>query len=76
MSPTDNITKRPAKLRSLKIETVGDYSQRKTKPRIRLSGQWLERAGFIAGHRVEIHLHQPGEMTLQFREESAPNQTG
>jgi hypothetical protein len=69
MNPSD---KALAKRRSLKIEIVGDYSQRKTKPRIRLSGNWLERAGFIAGHRAEIHLHQPGEMTLQFREESPP----
>jgi len=73
MNPPD---KALAKRRSLKIEVVGDYSQRKTKPRIRLSGHWLEQAGFFAGHRVEIHLHQPGEMTLQFREDSPPAPVG
>jgi hypothetical protein len=57
-----------AKTRSLKIETVGDFAYRKTKPRIRLSGHWLEQAGFKPGHRVEIHLLNPGELTLQFRE--------
>lgn len=55
--------------RSLKIEAVGDFARRQVKPRIRLSGHWLERAGFMPGHRVDIHLHKPGELTLQFKEE-------
>jgi hypothetical protein len=59
------------KMRSLKIETVGDFAYCKTKPRIRLSGQWLEQAGFKPGHRVEIHLLNLGELTLQFRENIA-----
>jgi hypothetical protein len=54
--------------RTLKIETVGDFAYRKIKPRIRISGHWLEQAGFKPGHRVEIHLLKPGEMTLQFKE--------
>lgn len=54
--------------RTLKIETIGDFAYRKIKPRIRLSGHWLEQAGFKPGHRVEIHLLKPGAMTLQFKE--------
>jgi hypothetical protein len=54
--------------RSLKIEAVGDFALGDIKPRIRLSGHWLEQAGFKAGHRVEIQLLKPGEMNLQFKE--------
>ena len=56
------------KTRSLKIEAIGDFAYRKIKPRIRLSGQWLEQAGFRPGHRVEISSSKPGELSLQFRE--------
>lgn len=57
------------KARTLKIEAIGDFALRKIKPRIRLSGQWLEQAGFKPGHRVEISLSKPGELSLQFKEE-------
>lgn len=60
-----------AKTRSLKIEAVGDFAYRRIKPRIRLTGQWLERAGFKPGHRVEINSDKTGELTLQFRESGA-----
>jgi hypothetical protein len=60
-----------SKTRSLKIEAVGDFAYRKIKPRIRLSGQWLEKAGFKPGHRAEIHVPRPGEMTLQFKEHAS-----
>ena len=53
---------------TLKIEAIGDFAGRKIKPRIRLSGHWLERAGFKPGHRVSILMSKPGELTLQFRE--------
>ena len=58
----------PPGQRTLKIETVGDFAYCKIKPRIRLTGHWLEQAGFKPGHRVEIHLLKPGEMSLQFKE--------
>jgi hypothetical protein len=58
-----------AKTRSLKIEAVGDFARCKIKPRIRLTGHWLERAGFKPGHRVEIQSSKTGELTLQFKEE-------
>ena len=54
--------------RSLKIEAVGDFSTRKIKPRIRLSGKWLESAGFKPGHRVTVNEIKPGELNLQFKE--------
>ena len=66
------------KLRSLKIESIGDFAYHKVIPRIRISGQWLERAGFKAGHTVELHLLKEGEMTLRFKEKVnalAPEQT-
>lgn len=54
--------------RTLKIEAVGDFFARKIKPQIRLSGQWLELAGFKPGHRVTIYSVKSGELTLQFQE--------
>ena len=58
----------PMKQRTLKIETVGDFAAGRTKPLIRLQGNWLEQAGFKPGHRVAIHSFKPGEMTLQFKD--------
>jgi hypothetical protein len=60
-----------AKTRSLKIEAIGDFAYQRIKPRIRLSGQWLENAGFKPGHRVEVSSSKPGELSLQFKEEGA-----
>jgi hypothetical protein len=40
--------------RKLKIEAIGDFAYRKVKPRIRLSGRWLEEAGFTPGKRVSV----------------------
>ncbi|HEV2691999.1 MAG TPA: SymE family type I addiction module toxin [Verrucomicrobiae bacterium] len=62
------------KVRNLKIEEIGDFAGRNTMPRIRLSGHWLKRAGFKAGHRVEIHLANEGEMTLRFVEPKTEKQ--
>jgi hypothetical protein len=56
--------------RTLKIEAIGDFAYNKIKPRIRLSGRWLERAGFKPGHRAVIHVPRPGELTLQFKEQA------
>src|SRR5262245_14586125 len=56
-------SKRPS--RSLKIEATGDYFYRKITPKIRLAGQWLERAGFKPGHRVEVRLEERGTLTLR-----------
>lgn len=56
-------------VRSLAIEATGDYFANKVKPKIRLSGNWLERAGFKPGHRVEVQIEQPGTLTLRFAEQ-------
>jgi hypothetical protein len=61
---------KPVSRRSLKIEAIGDFARRKIKPRIRLSGHWLEQAGFKPGHRAIIHVPRPGELTLQFKEDA------
>jgi hypothetical protein len=52
--------------RTLKIEI--DPWVQPVKPKIRLTGRWLERAGFKPGHRVEIHFPEPGTLTLRFVE--------
>jgi hypothetical protein len=56
------------KTRTLKIEAVGDFAFSKIKPRIRLTGHWLEQAGFKPGHRVEISSLRTGELALRFKE--------
>ena len=56
--------------RTLKIEATGDFARHKVKLRIRLVGNWLERAGFKPGHRVEVRLDEPGKLTLSFSEQT------
>ncbi len=56
------------KPRNLKIEASGDYWRGKVTPKIRLAGQWLERAGFKSGNRVEVRLTELGKITLQIVE--------
>jgi hypothetical protein len=55
--------------RSLKIEESGNLFRGKRIPKIRICGQWLERAGFKPGHRVELVVEQPGTLTLRFVEQ-------
>jgi hypothetical protein len=55
--------------RTLKIEAVGDFAAGRIKPKIRLKGHWLERAGFRPGHRVDVQCLKAGQITLQFKEE-------
>ncbi len=54
------------KARTLKIEAGGDFWRGKVTPKIRLAGQWLERAGFKPGNRVTIQISEPGILTLKF----------
>ena len=51
--------------RSLKIEADGDGWVGKIKPKIRLKGDWLERAGFKAGGRVRVTCLMAGVMELR-----------
>ena len=58
--------KRPPQtiIRSLKIEAIGDFYAGRIKARIRLSGHWLEAAGFEPGGRVSVQCVQPGTLLL------------
>ena len=56
--------------RSLAVEAIGDPWRGQIKPRIRIAGRWLEKDGFLPGHRVEVRLDQPGSLTLRFLDQS------
>jgi hypothetical protein len=53
-----------AKTRTLKIEADGDR-WKGIKPKIRLRGDWLERAGFKPGNRVSVNCIADGVMELR-----------
>ena len=61
----------PLPIRTLKIEEVGDGFKGRLKPKIRLMGNWLARAGFQPGSHVTIRCLSPGVMEL--RSETSPN---
>jgi hypothetical protein len=52
-------------LRSLKIEEEGDGFRGRVKPKIRLMGHWLERAGFKPGTRVSVRCLASGVIELR-----------
>jgi hypothetical protein len=52
-------------VRRLKIEEHGDYFKGRIKPKIRLTGQWLERAGFKPGSHVSVTCLAPGVLELR-----------
>ena len=54
--------------RTLKIEADGDYLKGPVKPKIRLMGRWLERAGFNPGQNVLISFVAPGVIELRSAE--------
>ena len=62
-------------VRTLKIEADGDAWKGLIKPKIRLSGRWLERAGFNPGRRVEVTCVAPGLIELRSRDGSTANET-
>jgi len=51
--------------RRLKIEEHGDSWNGLLKPKIRLVGRWLEKAGFKPGSHVHIVSIAPGVLQLQ-----------
>lgn len=55
----------PPPVRSLKIEPDGDPWRGLIKPKIRLMGRWLERAGFKPGERVHVTCVAPGVIELR-----------
>ena len=52
-------------VRTLKIEEDGDYFRGCIKPKIRLTGRWLERAGFKPGTRVAVRCLGSGLIELR-----------
>ena len=56
-------------VRTLKIEEDGDSFRGRIKPKIRLMGHWLERAGFKPGTRVSIRHLASG--VIELRSETA-----
>ena len=55
----------PSAVRTLKIEAHGDFWKGLIKPKIRLMGHWLERAGFRPGNRVHVSCVAPGVIELR-----------
>ena len=53
------------RVRRLKSEIEGDFWKGLTKPKIRLTGRWLERAGFRPGQHVHVACVAPGVMELR-----------
>jgi hypothetical protein len=64
-----------APVRTLKIEADGDFWKGLIKPKIRLMGHWLERAGFRPGHRVHVTCVAPGVIELRSPDALLVNQT-
>ena len=60
-------------VRMLKIEPDGDPWKGRIKPKIRLIGRWLERAGFRPGHRVHVTCMAPGVIELRSPDTIAAN---
>jgi len=52
--------------RNLKIEATGDFWRGKVTPKIRLTGQWLEQAGFKPGHLSKSVWTSRGSSPLLF----------
>ena len=52
-------------VRVLKIEADGDAWKGLIKPKIRLMGHWLKRAGFRPGHHVQVTCVAPGIIELR-----------
>ena len=52
-------------IRTLKIEEDGDSWKGLIRPKIRLMGRWLERAGFKPGTRVHVTCVAPGVIELR-----------
>ena len=58
----------PPTVRRLKIEAVGEFWRGLIKPKIRLTGYWLARAGFKPGSHVQVICVAPGVIELRSSE--------
>ena len=59
-------------VRTLKIEAEGDYFRGRIKPKLRLMGLWLERAGFKPGTRVSVRCLGSGVIELRSETSGVP----
>jgi hypothetical protein len=59
--------------RKLKIEEHGTEFKGVIKPKIRLIGRWLERAGFKPGSHVEVVCLAPGVLELRSADVASPS---
>lgn len=57
-------------MRRIKVEAQGDRSWKRIKPKIRLMGNWLQRAGFPPGTHVVVRPISSG--IVELRAESTP----
>ena len=64
------------KTRTLKIEEDGDRWKRRMKPKIRLGGKWLERAGFKPGSFVTVTQVADGILELRCERNSELDEPG
>jgi hypothetical protein len=62
-------------IRTLKIEESGDFWKRRIKPKIRLTGRWLERAGFTPGNHVRVTCLATGVIELRTPDVMMTNET-
>ena len=62
--------------RTLKIEAEGDFAAKRVKPKIRLMGRWLKKAGFSPGGRVQVLWVGPGILELRTTSPQSPRQAG
>jgi hypothetical protein len=59
--------------RKLKVEEHGTEFKGAIKPKIRLIGRWLERAGFKPGSHVEVVFLAPGVIELRSADVASPS---
>ncbi len=64
----------PLSQRKLKIEAAGDSWKGRIKPKIRLMGRWLERAGFRPGETVLVTCVAPGILELRSSAQPTSNE--
>jgi hypothetical protein len=51
--------------RVLKVEKIGDFWAKRTKPSIRLQGKWMLQAGLLPNRHVQITNPSPGVLLIQ-----------
>jgi hypothetical protein len=56
-------------IRILKVEEVGDFWRKNTKPRIRLKGKWMIKSGIFPNNYVQVSNPKPGVLVIQLVEE-------